>query len=71
MEKFAARKSWKVAIAENGKQAFDIFKHNRFDIILMDVQMPGMNGYETTAVIRGLERSEGTYTPIIAMTAFA
>jgi len=71
VEKFAARKGWKVMIAENGKQAIDIFKQNSFDIVLLDVQMPVMNGYETTGIIRLLESSKGTHTPIIAMTAFA
>jgi len=71
VEKFATRKSWKVTIAENGKQAIDIFKQNSFDIVLLDVQMPVMNGYETTGIIRLLESSKGTHTPIIAMTAFA
>ena len=71
VEKFATRKSWKVTIAENGKQAIDIFQQSNFDIVLLDVQMPVMNGYETTGIIRGLESSKGTHTPIIAMTAFA
>ncbi len=71
MEKFAERKGWKVTIAENGKQAFDIFNQNSFDIVLMDVQMPVLNGYETTRIFRGLESSKGIHTPIIAITAFA
>jgi len=71
VEKFATRKGWKFTIAENGKQAIDIFKLNSFDIVLLDVQMPVMNGYETTGVFRGLESLKETYTPIIAMTAFA
>ena len=49
MEKFAARKGWKVTIAENGKQAFDIFKQNSFDIVLMDVQMPVMKAMKRRA----------------------
>jgi CheY-like chemotaxis protein len=71
MEKVATSKGWKATLAESGKQAYEIVKQTRFDIILMDVHMPAMNGYETTAVIRGLERSKGTHTPIIALTAFA
>jgi len=71
MEKLAARKDWKVTIAENGKLAIDIFKQGSFDIVLMDIQMPVMNGYETTGFFRELESPKGTHTPIIAMTAFA
>lgn len=56
---------------ENGKRAIDIFKQGSFNIVLMDVQMPVMNGYETTGFFRELESSKGTHTRIIAMTAFA
>jgi CheY-like chemotaxis protein len=71
MEKFAIRKRWKVTIAENGKKAYELFKQMRFDIVLMDIQMPIMNGYTATGIIRELESPNGIHTPIIAMTAFA
>ena len=56
---------------ENGALAIEKFKTNTFDLILMDVQMPEMNGFEATQSIREIEKSEGRTTtiPIIAMTA--
>ena len=57
--------------AENGKQAFEKYSADPFsyDLILMDVQMPEMNGYETTRKIRALEFDRAREIPIIAMTA--
>ena len=60
--------------AVNGKQAVEIFEENEpgtFDMILMDVMMPVMNGYQATRAIRSLDRSDATEIPIIAMTANA
>ena len=61
-------------IAENGKLALERFCESavgEFDAILMDVQMPVMNGYEATKAIRALEREDAVTIPIIAMTANA
>lgn len=61
-------------IAENGKQAVERFanaKEGEFDAILMDVQMPVMNGYDATRAIRALTRKDAGEIPIIAMTANA
>lgn len=60
-----------VVVAENGKQAIDILQSDRFDLILMDVQMPLMDGLETTAAIRERELDTGEHISIIAMTAHA
>lgn len=57
-----------VDVAENGVIALEKLKHNAFDLILMDVQMPVMNGYDTTKAIRKLENGQASI-PIIAMTA--
>jgi CheY-like chemotaxis protein len=60
-----------VTLASNGHEAIDFFKSEPFDVILMDVQMPGMNGLEATAAIRVIEQSTGGHVPIVAMTANA
>lgn len=57
-----------VALAGDGQEAVDLAEMNRYDVILMDVQMPGMNGLEATSLIRQRERG-GDHVPIIAMTA--
>ena len=63
-----------VTKAWNGQKAVDIFKKNRpgeFDVILMDIMMPVMNGYEAAKMIRSLDREDAKVIPIIAMTANA
>ena len=61
-----------VDVANNGAEALQAFKEKKYDVILMDVQMPVMGGFESTASIRDYERSEGLVrTPIIALTAHA
>lgn len=59
-----------VTHAIDGKTAIDCFQKERFDLILMDIEMPGMNGFETTTRIRALEGNEPwAWTPIIFVTA--
>ena len=58
-------------VAETGKSALRLLDHQPFDVILMDVQMPEMDGFEATAAIRKKETQTGTHTRIIAMTAHA
>ena len=61
-----------VTKAWNGQKAVDIFRKNRpgeFDVILMDIMMPVMNGYEAAKMIRSLDREDAKVIPIIAMTA--
>jgi CheY-like chemotaxis protein/HPt (histidine-containing phosphotransfer) domain-containing protein len=60
-----------VIVASDGKQAVAAAENDRFDVILMDVQMPQLNGFEATAAIRVKEATSGRHIPIIAMTAHA
>jgi signal transduction histidine kinase/CheY-like chemotaxis protein len=60
-----------VSVARNGAEAVSAFETGRFDLILMDVQMPVMSGLEATANIRAKERLTGGHIPIIALTAHA
>jgi PAS domain S-box-containing protein len=55
----------------NGREAFVAFQAGKFDLIAMDVQMPEMDGLDATSAIRAWEKTAGTHTPIIAMTAHA
>ncbi len=61
----------KVTIANNGQEAFSALGSESFDVLLMDVQMPVMDGFEATAIIRDREKKTGAHIPIIALTAHA
>ena len=58
-------------VVSNGREAFVAFQAGKFDLIAMDVQMPEMDGLDATSAIRAWEKTAGTHTPIIAMTAHA
>ena len=58
----------------DGQEAVELFRNSEpgeFDVILMDIMMPVMNGYEATKMIRSLDREDAKEVPIIAMTANA
>jgi CheY-like chemotaxis protein len=61
----------KVQVANNGKEALALLEKHGFDVVLMDVQMPEMDGFETTARIRTREQATGQHLPIVALTAHA
>ena len=60
-----------VTVAENGREALRILEDEQFDLVLMDVQMPEMDGFEATAAIRNAENASGRRLRVIAMTAHA
>ncbi len=65
------KKGHNTYIASNGKEALEIYSSVQLDLILMDINMPVMNGLEATRSIRFVEKDKGMHTPIVAMTAYA
>ncbi len=65
------RRGHEVTVAEDGQRALDCLAHQSFDLILMDLQMPVMDGFDATRAIRNRERRLGGHVPIIALTAHA
>jgi two-component system sensor histidine kinase/response regulator len=63
------KRGYAVTIVVNGREALAAFEKESFDVILMDIQMPEMDGFEATAAIRAREKSTGGHIPIVAMTA--
>ena len=64
-------KDWDITVVDDGEQAVEAFRKSSYNLVLMDVQMPIMNGYEATALIRDIEKENQTHTPIVALTAYA
>jgi CheY-like chemotaxis protein/HPt (histidine-containing phosphotransfer) domain-containing protein len=60
-----------VTVAHNGHEALEQLARESFDLVLMDVQMPELDGIEATALIRAREQASGRHIPIVAMTAHA
>jgi CheY-like chemotaxis protein len=69
--RFLEKKGHAVVVTGSGKDALDAWREQPFDLVLMDVQMPEMDGFEATAIIREQEKSGAKHIPIIAMTAHA
>src|SRR5262249_42941986 len=65
------KKGYSVCITGNGRDALAALARESFDIVLMDVQMPEMDGFEATTQIRAGEQITGRHVPIVAMTAYA
>jgi CheY-like chemotaxis protein len=65
------KRGHQVTLAATGQQAVDRWSEQPFDAVLMDVQMPDMDGLQATGVIREREKGTGRHTPIIALTAHA
>ena len=72
IQSYLKKLSYRVDVAENGVIGFEKFQADAYDLVLMDIQMPVMNGYDATRAIRRWELAEGrSPTPIIALTAYA
>ena len=69
--KYWSRMGHQVTVAENGRIALDLITASRFDLVLMDIKMPEMNGDEALAGLRAFESAKGGHLPVIALTAYA
>jgi PAS domain S-box-containing protein len=65
------KSNYNLDIAEDGLKAVEMWEKGDYDLVLMDVQMPRLNGFEVTSAIREKERERGGHTPIVAVTAHA
>ena len=65
------KRGYQVRVAANGLEAVEAVRRESFDLVLMDVQMPDMDGFEATMMIRQEEAATGRHIPIVAMTAHA
>jgi two-component system, sensor histidine kinase len=70
-ETILRKANYRVSIAHDGSQALDLMQESIFDIVLLDVQMPVMDGIETIQRIRESEKQSGKHTPVLALTAYA
>jgi PAS domain S-box-containing protein len=65
------KRGYDVTVADNGREAVDLIARSTFDVVLMDVQMPEVDGFEATARIRSMESATSRRLPVIAVTAHA
>jgi CheY-like chemotaxis protein/HPt (histidine-containing phosphotransfer) domain-containing protein len=65
------KRGYSVRVACNGKEAVDLLEREPFDLVLMDLEMPYVSGFEATALIREREKQTGRHIPILALTAHA
>jgi CheY-like chemotaxis protein/HPt (histidine-containing phosphotransfer) domain-containing protein len=65
------KRGHRIAATENGQEALDVLERENFDLVLMDVQMPVLDGFDAIRAIRAKEQSSGSHLPIIALTAHA
>jgi len=71
LTRFLEGEGHRPSVARNGREAVDAIAEQRFDIVLMDIQMPEMDGFEAVSVIRKRERETGGHLPLVAVTAHA
>lgn len=69
LELLFKRSNYSIDFAEDGRQAVEMWATGSYALVLMDIQMPRIDGYEAARTIREQERERGGHTPIVAMTA--
>jgi PAS domain S-box-containing protein len=65
------KRGHRVTVANNGREAVELLERSSYDLVLMDVQMPLLDGIEATTLIREREKETGIHQPIVALTAYA
>jgi two-component system, sensor histidine kinase and response regulator len=70
-EALLKRRGFEVVVAANGREGVAAYQRAVFDLVLMDIQMPEMDGFEALAAIRAIEQRTGRHTPVVALTAHA
>jgi CheY-like chemotaxis protein len=65
------QRGWKATMVTNGSEALEALASDAFDVVLMDVQMPEMDGFEATRILRAQEAQAGRHVPVIGLTAHA
>lgn len=71
LKRMLRRKNYEVKVADNGDMVLNMLNAEKFDVVLMDIQMPVMDGVEVTRIIRENEKKTGEHLQIIALTAYA
>jgi len=71
LQSLLKKQGYEVEVAANGREALDAIQKHTFDMVILDIQMPELDGFEVAAAIRDLEKKTGRYTPIMALTAHA
>ena len=71
VSRFLEKKGNHVTVVNNGREALLALERESFDLVLMDVQMPEMDGLEATTIIRAREQADGGHLPVLALTAYA
>ena len=72
VSRLLTKAGYQIAVAENGQEALALYEQKDFDVIIMDIQMPVLDGVEATRLIRSKEKTKGgARTPIIALTSYA